>query len=131
MKIEDLENNIPLIEILKNLLLIDFVELMFILIIILIIINKYLYMFYIKLLNKLLLLIPKKYLPNFLKNRTNYLDKAVELNNKFFKILLVIVLILLLLFKIFNIYVSSELYSNIDDYILVYNYIKNNKLALT
>ena len=38
MKIEDLENNIPLIEILKNLLLIDFVELMFILIIILIII---------------------------------------------------------------------------------------------
>ena len=128
MKIEDLENNIPLIEILKNLLLIDFVELMFILIIILIIINKYLYMFYIKLLNKLLLLIPKKYLPNFLKNRTNYLDKAVELNNKFFKILLVIVLILLLLFKIFNIYVSSELYSNIDDYILVYNYIKNNKL---
>ena len=85
-------------------------------------------MFYIKLLNKLLLLIPKKYLPNFLKNRTNYLDKAVELNNKFFKILLVIVLILLLLFKIFNIYVSSELYSNIDDYILVYNYIKNNKL---
>ena len=51
MKIEDLENNIPLIEILKNLLLIDFVELMFILIIILIIINKYLYMFYIKLLN--------------------------------------------------------------------------------
>ena len=127
MKIEDLENNIPLIEILKNLLLIDFVELMFILIIILIIINKYLYMFYIKLLNKLLLLIPKKYLPNFLKNRTNYLDKAVELNNKFFKILLVIVLILLLLFKIFNIYVSSELYSNIDDYILVYNYIKNNK----
>ena len=65
MKIEDLENNIPLIEILKNLLLIDFVELMFILIIILIIINKYLYMFYIKLLNKLLLLIPKKYLPIF------------------------------------------------------------------
>ena len=130
MKIEDLENNIPLIEILKNLLLIDFVELMFILIIILIIINKYLYMFYIKLLNKILLLIPKKYLPNFLKNRTNYLDKAIELNNKFFKILLVIVLILLLLFKIFNIYVSSELYSNIDDYILVYNYIKNNKLLL-
>ena len=130
MKIENLENNIPLIEILKNLLLIDFVELMFILIIILIIINKYLYMFYIKLLNKLLLLIPKKYLPNFLKNRTNYLDKAVELNNKFFKILLVIVLILLLLFKIFNIYVSSELYSNIDDYILVYNYIKKSNLFL-
>ena len=39
-------------------------------------------------------------------------------------------LIILLLFKLAHIYFSSEIYSNIDDYILVYNYIKKSNLLL-
>ena len=127
---EDIDNNIPLIAILKNLVLLDSVELMLMLILIFIVINKYLYKFNIKLLYKLVLLIPNKYLPNIFKNRFNNLDKAVDFNNKFYNILFGILIIILLFFKLSHIFFSSELYSNIDDYILVYNYIKNNKLLL-
>ena len=38
----------------------------------------------------------------------------------------VIILILLLLIKLLHIYFSNEILINIDDYILVYNYLKNN-----
>ena len=127
---EDIDNNIPLIAILKNLVLLDSVELMLMLILIFIVINKYLYKFNIKLLYKLVLLIPNKYLPNIFKNRFNNLDKAVDFNNKFYNILFGILIIILLLFKLAHIYFSSELYSNIDDYILVYNYIKKSNLLL-
>ena len=37
---------------------------------------------------------------------------------------------ILLLLILGNLFISYELYSKIDDYILVYNYIKNNKLLL-
>ena len=127
---EDIDNNIPSIAILKNLVLLDSVELMLMLILIFIVINKYLYKFNIKLLYKLVLLIPNKYLPNIFKNRFNNLDKAVDFNNKFYNILFGILIIILLLFKLAHIYFSSELYSNIDDYILVYNYIKKSNLLL-
>ena len=76
---------------------------MLMLILIFIVIIKYLYKFNINLLNKLVLLIPNKYLPNIFKNRLNNLDKAVDFNNKFYNILFGILLIILLLFKLAHI----------------------------
>ena len=119
-----------IIEVLKNLLFLDGIEGLYILLLILIICFKYLYKFNIKLLNKLVLLIPNKYLPNKLKNGISNVDKAVEFNSKFYDTMFIIVLILLLLTKLLHFYYSSELYSNIDDYILVYNYIKKSNLLL-
>lgn len=117
---------------LKNLLLLDGVELLFILLLIIIICNKYLYSYYIKLLNKLVLKFPTKYLPNKIQNKVNNinLNKIREFNNKIYNILFVIILILLLLVKWLHFYYSSEVYNNIDDFILVYNHIKKSNLLI-
>ena len=39
----------------------------------------------------------------------------------------IVVSILLILVKLGNLYVTAELYNNIDDYVLVYNHIKGIK----
>ena len=41
--------------------------------------------------------------------------------------MLIIVSVMLLFVKLGNLYVKKELYNNIDDYVLVYDYIKNIK----
>ncbi len=53
-----------------------------------------------------------------------YLVKGKDYNTKFMNIMLTIIIVSLLIFKLGNLYVSSELYVKIDDYVLVYNYIK-------
>ena len=42
----------------------------------------------------------------------------------------VLIITILLILKLGNLYVSSELYSNIDAYVLVYNYLKKGSLLL-
>ena len=42
----------------------------------------------------------------------------------------VLIITILLILKLGNLYVSSELYSNVDDYVLVYNYLKKGSLLL-
>jgi hypothetical protein len=54
-----------------------------------------------------------------------YINYSTNNTNKFSKIMLIIVGIILILFKLANLYFSAELYHNIDDYVSVYNHLKN------
>ena len=70
----------------------------------------------------------KKYLPTkFINWFTKYTNTSIEYSNKFTTIMFIVVSILLILVKLGNLYVTTELYTNIDDYVLVYNHIKNIK----
>ena len=117
---------IPLLVILKNLVLLNGLEILFILMLIIIICNRYINSFIVKLINKLVCLIPNKYLPKNINKWLDNLNKVRDFNRKFYKIMFVIILIILLLVKLLHLYFSFEIYQNIDDYILVYNYIKKN-----
>lgn len=112
--------------------MLDGIEILFILLLIIIICNKYLYSYNIKLINKLVLKIPTKYLPIKIQNKINNINinKLQEFNNKFYNIMFVIILIILLLVKLLHFYYSSEVYNNIDDFILVYNHIKKSNLLI-
>ena len=78
------------------------------------------------LLNKLNNYIPAKY--QFLKKIS---EVRVINNTKFMNILLISLIVLLLIFKFINLYVSYELVHNLNDYILVHNYIKTiNKSSI-
>ena len=67
-----------------------------------------------------------KYLPNKITAWFNkYTQNGIEFSNKFTTIMFILVSIILILTKLGSLYVSAELYNNIDDYVQVYNHIKN------
>ena len=69
-----------------------------------------------------------KYLPNkYIDWFKKYSTSSIKYNDKFTKIMFIYVSILLILLKLGNLYVTAELYNNIDDYVLVYNHIKGIK----
>ena len=117
--LENGDESIPLVDLLFNLQTLNLLELIVIFVLILIVFNKYI--------NHLFKSFLDYYFPNPKKfnNLKNFLQKSNEYNTKFMN-LLVIFLIVLLLFMVFmNLFVCSVLYTQIDDYVLVYNNIKN------
>ena len=124
--IEAGDKSIPLIEILQGLFSLNVLEIVFIIILLLIVFNRYFYKFNVEFILKLV----NKYLPNkitvWFKKYTN---TSVKYNNKFTTFMFIVVSILLILVKLGNLYVTAELCNNIDDYVLVYNHIKGIKKA--
>ena len=71
-----------------------------------------------------------KYVPTKYVKLHKFIDNLFITNNRINKILIVIYLVLLIVIKLMNIYFISELNTNIDDYILVYNHIKKSSLSI-
>jgi hypothetical protein len=116
-----LENgDIPLIELLESLILLNILEIILIAILILILFNKKISNFNKNFISNIII----KYMPVKYHHYTKIFDKGVEFNNTFMSIMLVIVIILLLVFILGNLFVSCELYGKIDEYVLAYNIIK-------
>jgi hypothetical protein len=116
-----LENgDIPLIELLESLILLNILEIILIAILILILFNKKISDFNKKIISNAI----KKYMPVKYHHYIKIFDKGVEYNNKFMSIMLVIVIMLLLVFILGNLFVSCELYGKIDEYVLAYNFFK-------
>ena len=63
------------------------------------------------------------YMPTKYHNWAKVFDSGKNLNSKFLNIMLVILIVLLLIFKLMNLYFSTELYTNIDLYVSVYNFL--------
>ena len=72
--------------------------------------------------NKILFILKNKYIP--VKNiKTHKILDTLQLSNsRFDSIIVAIFIVLLIIIKLLNIYAISELNSNIDDFILVYNH---------
>jgi len=121
--IEKGDDSIPLVDILEGIFELNILEIVYIIILILIVFNRFFYKinvdFILKLVNKYL---PEKYTAWLNK----YTNTSVEINNKFTSIMFIVVSILLILVKLCNIYFTGHLYNNIDDYVLVYNHLKKN-----
>jgi hypothetical protein len=65
-------------------------------------------------------------MPNKLNDKfKNMVNKGIDYNNKFIFIMFIINCILLIVISLINIFVSAELLIKIDDYVSVYNHIKN------
>ena len=119
--LEDGESVIPLVGLLENLTLLNVAELLLIIVIFIIIFSKNINGFYIKIISYIV----NKYIPIKYHNKINkYLNKGEKINDKFMNIMLLINIFLLLIFILGNLFISSHLYENIDDYVLVYNYLK-------
>jgi|ERR1700741_3576248 len=114
------KGEIPLIELLESLILLNILEIILIAILILILFNKKISDFNKKIISNGI----KKHMPVKYHHYIKIFDKGVEYNNKFMSIMLVIVIILLLVFVLGNLFVSCELYGKIDEYVLAYNYFK-------
>jgi hypothetical protein len=113
--LESGDQPIPLVDLLLNLVELNLLELIVIFTLILLLFNK----FFGHLLNIYL----SKYLP------FNYLSKIFKKSNEyniiFMNTLIIFLLLLLLIMLLMNLYFSSVLYTQIDDYVLVYNNLKN------
>ena len=122
--IEGSEDTIPLVEILDNLISLNILEIVLTVILILILYQKYINKININFITKIVV----KYLPNkYIDWFKKYSTSSIKYNDKFTKIMFIYVSILLILLKLGNLYVTAELYNNIDDYVLVYNHIKGIK----
>lgn len=118
------ELNIPLLDLLDSLYTFNFLELILILLLAWIWINRYFYQFNLKYLSNF---IDKhigenskfSFLRGFIKTGDNY-------NSKFTNILMIIMISLLIIIKIANLFFMGELINKIDDFITVYNYIKKS-----
>lgn len=113
----------PLEKLLNYQLIINVMIFILVTSLLIIIFNKFVVKYNYDLINKLL----GKYMSiKFKEKFDSYVSKSNELNNRFILVIFVINCILLFYFMILNIYVSSELTINIDDYILVYNHLKKS-----
>lgn len=120
--LEAMENFSPLEVLLNSLVTLNILELMLYIILILLLINKYFYPFNINNISKII----NKFMPlSFINWYTKYTNKSIDYNNRFTQIMFISVTILLLLFKLGNLYITAELSLKIDDYVLVYNHLKN------
>ena len=63
-------------------------------------------------------------MPDQFNKSQKTINQSIEFNNKFIHVMIIIITILLFLFKILNILICTELITGLDDYVLVYNYLK-------
>ena len=121
--LENGEQNIPLIVLLESLEILNVLEIMLIVALIILFFNNNIYNLNIKIISYIL----NKYIPDNYHNKINtFLNKGTEYNKKYINILIVLIITILLILKLGNLYITSELYSKVDDYVLVYNYLKKN-----
>lgn len=114
---------IPLVDLLQALFSLNLLEIFIIAILILIVFNRYFYKFNMGFISKLV----SKYLPdNYPRVAVfkKYTKNSIEYNNKFTTIMFILLSVLLILVKLGNLYVTIELNNNIEDYVLVYHYLK-------
>jgi hypothetical protein len=120
--LESGDGSIPLIDLLESLVSLNMIELYLIISLILILFNQNIIDLYIKIVSKIL----NKYISIKYQNKImNILNISKENNKKYNNILLIIIISILILIKLVNLFVSYHLYDKIDDYILVYNHLKN------
>lgn len=125
--LENGEQNIPLIGLLESLEILNVLEIMLIVALIILLFNKNIYNLNIKIISYIL----NKYIPDNYHNKINtFLNKGTEYNKIYINILIVLIITILLILKLGNLYITSELYSKVDDYVLVYNYLKKNNILL-
>lgn len=120
--LENGDQSIPLVDLLLQLATLNLLELIVIFIIIFLIINKY----YSQFLKNFISTLLKKYMPTKYHKFSRILEKSNEYNIKFINIMLIFLVIILILSILGSLFLCSELYTNIDDYVLVYNHIKKN-----
>jgi hypothetical protein len=123
----------PLEEILNETLTFNILILIVIFLIILLIFNK----FIIKQNSSIIIFLVNKYIPDKLKYKKyivelleRILSKSKELSNKFIVIMFIINSILLISMVLINIYMNVELINNLDDYVIIYIYIKKKKSSI-
>jgi hypothetical protein len=112
----------PLEELLTAQLSLNVLSFFLIFIIIYIVLSMFLYNKNINFLSKFLPL-PAKLKEKF----TNLLERGAKFNTKFMLVLLILCSINLIVIVLINIFVSVELTYNTEDYVTVYNHIKNKK----
>jgi hypothetical protein len=117
--LEDVDLSIPLLDILDNILSLNVLELIIIILIILTISNKKIKKF---ILNN----IKVKYIPVKYVKLHKILDSLLITNDRIDNIMVAIFVVFLIINKLLNIYFISELNTNIDDFILVYNQFKKS-----
>nr|YP_010691086.1 LAGLIDADG endonuclease [Phellinus igniarius]WBU93187.1 LAGLIDADG endonuclease [Phellinus igniarius] len=120
--IESGDAHIPLLTLLNALFTFNVLEIILLIILLVILFNKYIYKLNMTILSNL---INKYFSKNIIAWFNKYSATSVEINEKFTKIMLIYISIVLILFKLGTLYITYELGMNIDDYVLVYNHIKN------
>jgi hypothetical protein len=76
-----------------------------------------------------------KYMPKKIKvwteqNFHNKVDKVIDYNNRFMLIMFIVNSITLIAMVLLNIYASSELVNNIDEYVEIHNFLNNNNKSI-
>ena len=118
--LENGDNLAPLEIILYSSFIVHLSELILYLLFIYLFINKFVFKLNINFISKLI----NKYMPDQFNKSQKTINQSIEFNNKFINVMIIIITILLFLFKILNILICTELITGLDDYVLVYNYLK-------
>ena len=114
----------PLQDLLLSSLVLDIISLLLLIIVIIIIFNRYILSFNLNLINKIV----NKYLPINIRNWfNNKLNTSLDFNNKFVLFMFIFCSLLLICILCFKIFVTSELFMNINSHIEVHNYYHSKK----
>ena len=127
--LENGDLDIPIVNILHQLVIIDYMELACLCLIIYLFISHYL--------NKYLTPINQKFFNKLFsffnfksKHKDSSVEKVVVYNERFIIIMFILTFLLLLIIKIAHIFVSVHLFQSIDSYVYVYNKYKNSSSLL-
>ena len=110
----------PLEHLLLDSFLLDVMILLLILILLLIIFNRYIYVHNSKFITSIL----DKYIPTKFRN---WLNLSIDFNNKFILIMFIIIGFFIIFDSLVNMYISVELYNNIDLYVEEHKYLKTKQ----
>jgi hypothetical protein len=120
--LENGDESIPLVDLLLNLVSLNLLELIVLFTLILIVFNKYISNLFRRFLDY--------YFSHKYNNLKKFLQKSNEYNTKFMNLLIIYLIALLLFMILMNLFICSVLYTQIDDYVLVYNSIKSKSFIL-
>ena len=122
--LENGDHTSPLQDLLLSSLVLDIISLLLLIIVIIIIFNRYILSFNLNIINKIL----NKYLPINLRNWfNNKLNTSLDFNNKFVLFMFIFCSLLLIFILCFKIFLTSELFMNINSHIEVHDYYHSKK----
>nr|WVH38279.1 hypothetical protein [Trametes maxima] len=81
--------------------------------------------------NRNILIVISKYIPIKYNNLKIIVNRGINANTKIMNFVIIILVLLLLIFKIVNLFFSYELSNNLDNYVNIYNDIKNSLVVIT
>jgi hypothetical protein len=114
----------PLENLLFDMFILNILLLILFIIFIIIIFNRYMLKFNLKFISSL----ADKFMSDKFKSRFNKnLNLGIDYNSKVMFIIFILNNITLLIILLLNIYVSAEVYNNINDYITIYNHLHSGK----